>query len=261
MEVSRKPSAKQMKVSVASWGGRRKGAGRKNRSRTVNHMKREKVGPQWPLHITLRLAPGRPSLRRQSLLEVFAIAVAEAKKFGLRINQFSFLGNHFHLIAEADNNRALRQGMQCLTIRIAKHLKKFGFLKPGSPEPLATKPKNLFLGRYHLQVLKTPLAVKNALRYVLVNEAKHAGRMKSQAPGKDLLSIYSSGFCFKNWRQLGWSVRQDETLKYAARWQSIAPLANWLAPPKSWLGREGWQGQTKAKRNQALDSVETIVSL
>src|SRR5690349_8411469 len=116
--------SKQLSFKVtAGRGGKRKGAGRKNRSGTVNHMARAKVSARHPMHVTLRLMTGRPNLRRQLFLKVFAKAAEMAKEFGLRIIHFSILGNHIHLIVEADTNEKLSRGMQSLNIRLAKSLK------------------------------------------------------------------------------------------------------------------------------------------
>jgi hypothetical protein len=83
---------------------------------------------------------------------------------GFRIVHFSILGNHVHVIAEADGARALANGVRALSIRLARRLNAM----MGRSGPV-------FEDRYHVHVLRTPAEVRNALRYVLGNYAGHAG--------------------------------------------------------------------------------------
>jgi putative transposase len=222
----------QIKVyKKASWGGRREGAGRKNLSRRVNHMARPRVDASRPMHVTVRLSDGALSLRRKPLLRLFASGLLAARKFGLRVNQFSILGNHLHLILEANDNQSLSRGMQSLLIRIGKNvarrMRELGIASAG----------RIFNGRYHLQILRTPQQMRNALRYVLLNESKHARR----AP---FLSIFSSNFVFAEWNCFRIQFPEREIALCQSVWNSIGaigPLAEILSPPKSWLGRVGWR--------------------
>src|SRR5687767_305966 len=71
---------KQLKLTgTGGWGGKRKGAGRKNLSSTVNHMARPEVSSKYPLNITLRLKNRLPSLRNKKLLKEFKRAIKQAK--------------------------------------------------------------------------------------------------------------------------------------------------------------------------------------
>ncbi len=228
-----KNSANKLQLSfpkTGGWGGRRRGAGRKNLSGKVNHMSRPSISAKVPGHVTLRLSNDVLSLRRKPLLREFAISVREARRFGLKVIQFGVLGNHIHLVVEAKNNEALSRGMQSLTIRLAKRIKSFA-------EQLGRPIKGaVFSGRYHLNLLSTPSQVRNALIYVLFNEDKHSNRRSSYT-----FSVYSSAFRFKDLKKLKVSVAQPKLLTFERFWAKIAPIDEVLSAPESWLGQKGWQ--------------------
>jgi hypothetical protein len=93
---------------------------------------------------------------------------------------FSVLGNHIHLLAEADGTSALANGMRSLSIRLAQQLN----MMMGRRGPV-------FSGRYHAHVLKTPSEVRNAVRYVLGNFASHA-RRRGERLSADYVDRFSS---------------------------------------------------------------------
>ena len=138
-------------------GGFRKGAGRP-RKRGVPHAKRAMVKSAHPMHVTMKLASGMRSLRTKASFAEFRKAVTAAKEYGLRVLEFAVLHNHIHLMVEADSNKDLERGMKSLTIRLARNLK----IK--------------FKERYHLEILRSPMRVMNAIAYILTNAAKHYRR-------------------------------------------------------------------------------------
>lgn len=81
---------------------------------------------------------------------------------GFRVVHFSVLGNHVHLLAEADDRGAMTNGVRALAIRIAKRLNK-----------LMGARGRLYVDRYHERVLTSPTTVRNAMRYVLTNHQHH----------------------------------------------------------------------------------------
>jgi hypothetical protein len=112
-----------------TWGGRRKGAGRKPKGRRagVEHTTRESFdGARCPVGVTLRVVPEVAGLRRESLrVALFeAIRLANAAAGLVAVTDFSILGNHLHLIVECDDREALSRGMQGLMIRIAKAINR-----------------------------------------------------------------------------------------------------------------------------------------
>lgn len=235
---------------TAGWGGRRRGAGRKNLSRTVNHMARPRVDHKKPLHITMRLRDRLPNLRTHRLLKAFKTSARGATPYGLRVVHFSLLSNHLHLIVEADNNQALGDGMRSLGGRFGRIIRK---------EAATDRTQNgaVFAGRYHLHVLKTPREMKHALEYVLLNRAKHDKYLEH-------LDRFSSASRFPDWKLLlgrrftalirsqiedraeEMNELRGEKSRKIQRFPDREVKANtaasdYICPPQSWLCRVGWQ--------------------
>ncbi len=199
---------------VNGWGGKRKKAGRKNRTSTVNHMKREKIEAKFPIHITIKLKKGVVSLRGPKMVAAFKSSLQKAKKRGLKVIHFAVESNHAHLFAESGDNRDLRSGMASFGSSFGKSVRR-----------LSGGKGSVFNGRYHLQVLKSPRQTKNAMAYVLLNHSKHQGA-KPYADDK------SSAPFFGDWRALlGERYRVDQP----------RPRPEFLAEPSSWLARDGWR--------------------
>jgi REP element-mobilizing transposase RayT len=105
-------------------------------------------------------------------------------RFGARLIEFSVLGNHLHLIVEADSSESLSRGMQGLCIRLARALNK-----------LMSRAGKVFADHYHSRLLRSPTELVRAIAYVLGNFAHHFGgrgtdRFNSAAlpAGNDLLA-------------------------------------------------------------------------
>src|SRR5262245_57722941 len=64
---------------VNGWGGKRRNAGRKNLSGLLGHGKRPRLKVTEPVHITLRLAKGVPSLRKDKMVPLLKKAATNAK--------------------------------------------------------------------------------------------------------------------------------------------------------------------------------------
>ena len=115
--------------------------------------------------VTLRVAGHVWNLRSSRCYRSIRSSFLGARgKFGLRLIEFSVLGNHLHLVVEADSNHALAQGMQGLNIRIAKALNR-----------VMRRRGRVFADHYHSRLLRTPAELVNALGYVLGNAAHHYG--------------------------------------------------------------------------------------
>ena len=159
-------TAQQLGLEFRTWGGARKGAGRKPKGDRpgVSHLRRPRHCRHHPLHVTLRVQRGVRSLREHSLFRVVRQALAAAKqRFDFSLVHFSVQRDHLHLIAEASDRPALSRGVQGLAIRVARAVNR----------QLERKGR-LFADRYHARSLKTPREVRFALRYVLLNARKHA---------------------------------------------------------------------------------------
>jgi REP element-mobilizing transposase RayT len=159
----------------SSWGGKRKGAGRKRRQkrRAVSHAPRpELAGKSHPVHTVLRTCVGCWNLRSRRALAALAPALTSgSERFGFRLVHYSIQGNHLHLIVEADDQRALSRGMQGLTIRLAKALNR-----------MMARHGRVFADHYFARILKTPREVAHAVRYVLENRQHHATELGIALP-------------------------------------------------------------------------------
>lgn len=156
----------QLSLSFRARGGRRRGAGRPPRNAVagVSHARRAGLSRHHAAHVTLCVRRGLPSLRQASLFVVVRAALAAgSERFGFRLVHFSVQSNHLHLLAEAADRRALSRGVQGLSVRLAR----------GINRQLCCHGR-VFADRYHARILKTPRAVRMALRYVLLNARKHS---------------------------------------------------------------------------------------
>jgi REP-associated tyrosine transposase len=159
----------------------------------VSHMARPAFSRPTPAHVTLRVRADVPNLRSSRRFAAIRRCFAKAKeRRAFRLVQLSVLGNHLHLIVEADDTVALSRGMQGLNIRLAKALNK-----------VLERKGRLFDDHYHSHLLVTPAEVANALEYVRTNALKHFGVVAADyfssgndewrdlvaAPGTWLLSV------------------------------------------------------------------------
>ena len=72
------------------------------------------------------------------------------------------LGNHLHLVVEADGGAVFSRGMQGLDIRIARAVNR-----------VMKARGRVFADDYHARLLGTPTEVVNAIAYVLGNRVHH----------------------------------------------------------------------------------------
>ena len=146
-------------------GGKRRGAGRKpNGERAgVSHLARERFERLLPVHVTVRVAAHVYNLRSRRCFSVLATAFARAaERFGMRIVQFSVMGNHVHMVVEAESHDALGRAMKGFSVRVARGLNR------------VMRRRGRVVGdRYHSRVLRTPTETRRALRYVRTNAVHH----------------------------------------------------------------------------------------
>src|SRR6185436_15574554 len=236
---------RQLGFAFRTWGGARKGAGRPPTGERagVSHLRRPTQSRHHPLHVTLRVQRGVRSLRDQALFRTVRQALADGKsQFGFSLVQFSVQRDHIHLIAEANDERALSRGIQGLSIRIARAVNR-----------QLDRKGRLFADRYHARALTTPRAVKFALRYVLLNARKH-----TPAPRSAGLDGIAPGFV-DSCSSAPWfhAFARPETLAFGARearddWQRANGSAEPpVEPARTWLMRSCLQ------RHGPFDSDET----
>ena len=123
------------------------------------------------------MARGVWNLRSQRAWRALAPALYGATCDGFRVVHFAILGNHVHLLVEADNRVRLARGMQGLGVRIAVRLNR-----------MMNERRGRVVGdRYHARILRTPTEVRGVRGYLLGNAARHYGtrspdRYASQHP-------------------------------------------------------------------------------
>ena len=199
---------------------RRKGGGRKKSPNSgVSHLKRPELKARHPVHTTLKLLDGLPSLRgrRQTLVVLDALRAAcrgtAREPGGLHLCHYSIQHDHAHVIVEAQDKETLARGIQGLSIRIAKGLNK-----------LWGRKGKVFADRYHGHVLETPTEVRNALAYVFRNWKKHGVEREDNESPDEL----SSARWFQGWKD------------YVACSMSKALGASPIVEARTWLLRIGW---------------------
>jgi REP element-mobilizing transposase RayT len=115
------------------------------------------------VHTTLRVQPGIAYLRSQRRAQIVIVAVETVnRRDDFQVVEFVILGNHLHLIIEAEDERALSRGMQALGIRLAMRLNS-----------LQNRHGAVFADRYHAHALKSRREVAHALRYLRGNYRRH----------------------------------------------------------------------------------------
>jgi hypothetical protein len=207
-------------------GGARPGAGRPAKKRKpgdpLPHVARPKVDRHKPMHITLRVARGIPSLAKELLRNrvrkaLFgARAKAEEKGAEFQLVQFKVEGNHLHFFVEAKSRKGLAGGVAGVEIRIARAVNR-----------ALGRTGKVFADRYHRRDLGTPTEVRNALSYILNNARKHVRHIGHVA----YVDVTTSGESFDGWSEAVEMYRSlgDDTEPWPA-------VKAW-----TWLARTGWR--------------------
>ena len=211
-----------MQQELLGWrprGGCREGAGRKRTSLRMPHRSRADFR-NGVCHVTLRLRRGLPSLRSKRVVrEVESTFRRGCERGDFRLADYSRQRDHVHLIVEALDAAALGCGLRALSVRLVRAANRI-WCRRGA----------VVGDRYHFRVLRTPLEVRNALRYVLLNARKHSeGGVRRAHPDPA-----SSGPWFEGWAQ---RVPQPRALTPVARAQT-------------WLLTRGW------RRHRAISLLE-----
>jgi hypothetical protein len=213
------PRAPQLSLELKQpvhWGGAREGAGRKAAARArVLHRRREDFPGRLPGLVTIRVRKDVPSLRIVRLVGALERGFRRGAERGdFRVVHYSVQHDHVHLLVEAEGARALARGMKSVTARLARAVNRIH----GRRGPVVD-------GRFHHRALATPLEVRSALTYVLLNSRKHAAArgeaLEARAPTPDPAS---SGRWFDGWMN---------PIPSAPR-----PA---VARAQTWLLRAGWQ--------------------
>jgi REP element-mobilizing transposase RayT len=174
-----------------------------------------------PVHVTLRVRAGVPSLRTVALVRAWRRSLAEASERGsFRVAHYSLQGDHAHLIVEAHGKEALANGMKSVAARLARAVNR----ACGRSGPVLA-------GRYHHRSLRSPREVRRALAYVLLNARRHLQKQRrtvSSAPPVPF-DPASSARWFDGWRSQT-TTRLPETRAGCE-----------VARARTWLLRVGWR--------------------
>jgi REP element-mobilizing transposase RayT len=216
----------QQAFEFRTWGGKRKGAGRKqvNERKSQPHRERPEITSSMAVLVTLRVVENVRRMRRMDAYKALRKALqAVLARTGFRIVHQSIQANHIHLVVEAEDKTALARGMQAFQASAARRLNQVDVDDNGK-----ARKGQVFVDRYHMEVVTTPTHARHALAYVLNNWRRHK---EDRAPGTRTWSLdkYSSAISFTGWAERSeWIVPQD-----------YEPLP--VCTPQSWLLREGWK--------------------
>jgi REP element-mobilizing transposase RayT len=150
------------------------------------HVTRTALRAGSAVHVTLGLTKNAPNLRgRRKFALVKRAFTAHQELPGFRIVHFAVLGDHIHLVCEADSANALSSAVQKITISLARLLNLDGIREAGGTlerrgTPLRERAGwigKIFRDRYHVHHLASPTEIAKALRYVLNNAFQHYGRI------------------------------------------------------------------------------------
>jgi REP-associated tyrosine transposase len=216
-----------------SWGGKRRGAGRKPKGPRAgeSHAIRPEHEAAHPVHVVFRVREHVWNLRSRRSFRVVEHALrGVVGRPGFRVVHYSVQGNHLHLLAEASDAAALSSGCKALAVRLALGLNRM--MNTRGP---------VLADRFHARALRTPREVRNALAYVLLNHDSHMVRIGS-SPASAGVDPFSSGGAFDGWAR---EVKREDVRVGAADVTSA---------PREWLLATGW-------RRHGLLSPEEILAV
>lgn len=245
----------QTTFEFRTWGGKRRGAGRKQvRARKSEpHRKRSRVTPRDVVHVSLPVVERITRMRRRDAYQAIRGAMLVVlRRPDFRIVHASIQSNHIHLIVEAHDEQTLARGMQAFQISAAKRLNAleprrdwgssagnrtkrvvlFDAKDLSSPRSRRRARKSqgnrvVFPDRYHAEIISSRRRARSALAYVLNNWRRHREDQASYTAGW-YVDPFSSGVSFTGWKEGAWRVPADHD-----------PLP--VCAPQTWLLREGWK--------------------
>ncbi|TAJ24312.1 MAG: hypothetical protein EPO68_01655 [Planctomycetota bacterium] len=183
------------------------------------HTARPEQCARHPIHVTTRIRPGLPSLRRADSHRLLADTLrAGADRFGFRLVEYSVQSNHLHLLVEAPDREALTRGAKGMFVRLAKRLNQWWGRKG-----------QVFPERFHARALRSPREVRRALAYVLHNARRHGSFGEGIDP-------HSSGAWFDGFAAA--RAKSDAGAEFVRKMASWRPVVRRAA---SWLLRSGWR--------------------
>ena len=151
------------------------------------------------MHVTLKLRRQVPNLRNRkkyalvkkafsrfrfvsrSVSRVVSAGDIARAEHGFRLVHYAVLGDHVHMLCEADSAQWLARGIQKLTISLARLFNADAVREAGGSldpraGPFRDRPGwlgTIFAERYHLHALETPNEIAACLDYLFTNALKH----------------------------------------------------------------------------------------
>jgi putative transposase len=207
------------------WGGLRKGAGRKARSKrgSVRHEVRAVHRAAEPVHVTLR--SGFRPLRSAFVFPTVRSAIRDLNRRWrerFRVVHFSVQSDHLHLLVEAVDRKALLGGVRGLSVSVARRVNRLVFRRG-----------RVISDRWHGRALSTPRAVRHALVYLLGNFRKH------EAAVGNGVDAFSSAPYFSGFAEFAGGVPVVSDLRRIAGRDGARGSP--VVEPRSWLLRAGWR--------------------
>jgi REP element-mobilizing transposase RayT len=209
---------RQRELVFRTWGGKRKGAGRKRKGdrRRVPHLRRCEFRADQPLHVTLRVLDEVGRLRIKGVLGAVAEALrVVGQREDLRIVHTSIQNNHLHLYCEATSRHGRARGMQAFKTSVGKRI-----------NTVLGRSGRVFADRYHYEVVTSPKQARAVLCYVMNNWRKH----HADRGCRDRVDPYATGMWFR-----GWKERDIPTTLVIPPGVIVLPHRE----PRTWLLREG----------------------
>ena len=226
---SRKPRAGQqleLPLVFKNHGGKRKGAGRKpafaaNGNRVHgSHARRGRVTKAAPLHVSIKVVAGLPSLRDARLWGAVHGAIRGSRRGEeFRITAISVMSNHVHVVIEAANNGAFTAGLKSLNGRLARAVNRALGRRGRVVEP-----------RSHVHALGTPTEYRNAVSYVLRNGERHGAWRPWGGTGAPRPDPRSSAAWFPHWREKELALQAGQM------------AADAVDDTRSWMARRAFEG-------------------
>jgi REP element-mobilizing transposase RayT len=170
----------QLELTSRTWGGTRKGAGRKAKGERagVSHRRRAGVGGRTAVHVMVKMLPHVWNLRSRRGFGVLERAIfGAAQRYSMRVCELAVMGNHVHLVVETEDREGLGQGMKGFGVRVARGLNR-----------MMGRRGRVLADRYHAHPLRTPTEVRRAVTYVRNNYRNH---FASEVP-RTFVDPYSS---------------------------------------------------------------------
>jgi REP element-mobilizing transposase RayT len=159
---------RQIEMRFRVWGGKRAKAGRKAKvpgKPKQSHLARPRFPRRYPQHVTIRMLPSVWHMRSRRCFTVLQrVMWMGSAKAGFKLVHYAVMGNHIHMLVEADGKEALSRGMQGLNIRIAKALNR-----------VMARHGRVLSDHYNATILWTPSQTSRARAYLLRNAEKHYG--------------------------------------------------------------------------------------